>query len=215
MDMLSYYPTILFLFALPSCLLHVVVFSVAMVSYSSGAVIRFDFSASFDKATIQQMLLNAAYQAAGTATGAALNLARTQLLANTARGHRLGVNTVVILVTDGQTQEKSMVLANAATAMKGVANVEVFAVGVGNNINVGELNVIASDPISTHVFTVDFSSLLSSQLSVLLASSTCLTTTFAPVVVATTTALPVIVTTVAPIVTLTQSSSQCLSSPYF
>ena len=91
-----------------------------MVSYSSGAAVRFDFSASFDKATIQQMLLNAAYQAAGTATGAALDLARTQLLATSARGHRLGVKTVVILVTDGNTQETSTVLVNAANAMKGL-----------------------------------------------------------------------------------------------
>ena len=67
-----------------------------MVSFSSSAFIRFNFTASYDKATIEAALLAAAYQATGTATGAALNLARTQLL-TAAAGYRFG-KTVVILV---------------------------------------------------------------------------------------------------------------------
>ena len=67
-----------------------------MVSFSSTAFVRFNFTASYDKATIEAALLAAAYQATGTATGAALNLARTQLL-TAAAGYRFG-KTVVILV---------------------------------------------------------------------------------------------------------------------
>ena len=116
--------------------------SVAMVSFSSSAFIRFNFAASYDKTTIENMLLAANYQATGTATGAALDLARTQLL-TVANGYRVGVKTAVILVTDGYTQETASVLATAANAMKGVA--EVYAVGVGADINLDELNVIAID----------------------------------------------------------------------
>ena len=95
------------------------VFSIAMVSFSSSAFIRFNFGASYDKSVVESMLLAAAYQATGTATGAALNLTRTQLF--TDASHRAGVKTVVILVTDGYTQETSSVLMSSANAMKAVA----------------------------------------------------------------------------------------------
>ena len=71
-------------------------FRVGMVSFSSNAFIRFDFETSFDKTTIENNLLAADYQASGTATGKALDLARTDLLVSSA-GYRFG-KTVVILV---------------------------------------------------------------------------------------------------------------------
>ena len=73
--------------------------SVAMVSYSTVARVRFNFLASFVKADVKAALLNAVYQNAGTATGAGLDLARTDLLVASA-GYRSNVKTVVVVITD-------------------------------------------------------------------------------------------------------------------
>ena len=97
-----------------------------MVSFSSTAFVRFDFLASFNSTTIQANILAAAYQATGTATGRALNLAVSSLFVPSA-GYR-GIKTVVIVVTDGMSQEQSSFVAAAALNIQQYA--EVFAVCV-------------------------------------------------------------------------------------
>ena len=120
------------------------------MSFSSAPVVRFDLQASFDKAAVKSMILSAAYQNRGTATGAALDLARTAVLTSAA-GYR-GGQAVVVVITDGATQESAGVLSAAVAAMQAVA--EVFVVGVGSEVNVDELHVIASAPTSMHVTVV-------------------------------------------------------------
>ena len=125
-------------------------FRVALVSFATNAFVRFDFLASFDKNTVKSNILSAVYQATGTNTGRALDLARTALLTLSA-GYR-GGKAVVIVVTDGQTQETATVLSTAANSIQQVA--EVFAVGVGQDVVLSELAVIASAPSSSHVYKI-------------------------------------------------------------
>ena len=136
-------------------------YRVALVTFSSTAVVRFNFVASFDKSTIVASILASPYQASGTATGASLDLVRLSVL-TTAAGYR-GSNAVVIVVTDGQSQEASTVVATAAAQLQGMA--EVFAVGVGAEVNIVELNTIASSPSSSHVSTISFLELSGTLLS--------------------------------------------------
>jgi collagen type VI alpha len=140
---------------------------VALLTFSSAPVIQFDLDASFDKQTIKNAILAAPFQNAGTATGRALNMARTDLLTSAA-GFR-GIRTVVIVVTDGNTQEPAFTLASAAASMQAVA--EVFAVGAGADIDVSELNVIASDPKASHVFQTTFDGLATAQITSALAGN--------------------------------------------
>jgi collagen type VI alpha len=68
-----------------------------------------------------------------------------------AHGDRDRVANILIVITDGQSQDKAATLA-AAQALHGT-NVNVFAIGVGNSLDHQELNAIASKP--ANVFTVD------------------------------------------------------------
>eukprot|EP00042_Codosiga_hollandica_P049374 m.572783 g.572783 ORF g.572783 m.572783 type:complete len:255 (+) comp57871_c0_seq1:5349-6113(+) len=108
-----------------------------------------------------QRILDAAYQATGTATGSALDLVRSNVLIPAA-GYR-GGRTSVVLITDGATQESEEVLQNAAARLRAIA--EVFVLGVGVDIDVNELDSIATAPRSTHVFLSDFSEIYSRELS--------------------------------------------------
>lgn len=67
-----------------------------------------------------------------------------------AHGDRDRVANILIVVTDGQSNNKSATLAQAAELHK--TNINVFAVGVGSTVDQAELNAIASK--SSNVFTV-------------------------------------------------------------
>ena len=56
---------------------------------------------------------------------------------------------------------------NAAVTELRKSNIEVFAVGVGGRIKSSELNLVASQPSSSHVFTVQEYSQLQGKLGTL------------------------------------------------
>ena len=126
---------------------------IALVTFASTALIRFDFSKSYDKSAIETAIYSQPYQNTGTATASALNLAE-MLLSSEDSGYR-GGKAVVILVTDGQSQESGIALADSIAGVKALA--EVFVVGLGQNISVPEVESIASDPVATHKFLLDYS----------------------------------------------------------
>lgn len=119
---------------------------VAVVRYSSGARVWFDFQSSFNKAEIQQAILDVPYVGKGTATGAALNKAREELLLPdpATTGRRPGYKAVVLVITDGATQESEEFLQLAATNLHAVPDTSVFALGITDFVEVEELGVIAS-----------------------------------------------------------------------
>ena len=64
---------------------------------------------------------------------------------------RSGVRNVGILVTDGYANINEFnVIPEAENAKR--ANIEMFSVAVGQNPNLAELNTVASDPDSEHVY---------------------------------------------------------------
>ncbi len=60
-----------------------------------------------------------------------------------------GGTIVALLFADGRSNRGNL---NAATSAIRQADLQVYAVGIGNNIDVNELRSIASDPDDQHVF---------------------------------------------------------------
>jgi hypothetical protein len=133
---------------------------VALVSYSSSAFVRFNFLSSTSVSAVQQLILADNWQAGGTATASALNLVRSSLLTSAA-GFR-GGKAVVIVVTDGNTQESMSSLTSAVSALHAVA--EVFAVGVGQEISATQIQLIASEPKAQHAFSTTLDGLASQSI---------------------------------------------------
>ena len=81
----------------------------------------------------------------GTNTAGALSLAREELI----RNGRDGVPHAILVITDGQSNNREATLQEAASTRAN--GVEIFAIGIGRNIDEDELDAIASDPDDTHV----------------------------------------------------------------
>lgn len=112
------------------------------MTYSTHPQLIFDFDTDFDKSTLIQRVQALTWIGKSTATGAALDLVRSSLFQSPSSGYR-GENAAVIVITDGNTLEEPEVLHAAVDALH-ATGVEVYAFGVGEEINLPELNLIAT-----------------------------------------------------------------------
>ena len=85
-------------------------------------------------------------------------------------GDRPGVPNIGIIITDGKSNHPDQTKAQAEAARK--AGITLFSVGVGSGVSRPELNEMATDPDSSHVFTVDDFSKLA-QIKALFQEQTC------------------------------------------
>ena len=92
------------------------------------------------------------YLRGGTLTGKALNFAKTELFDKTGRQ---GVPKVLIVMTDGKSTDDVIQPANILS----VANITVFAIGIGRNYDMQQLQQIASKPDIKYALTSDFNRL--------------------------------------------------------
>ena len=88
----------------------------------------------------------------GTNIGRALELARNNLYGKSARP---GIPNMLIVLTDGQSQDP---VTDAAQSLRDSA-VTIFAVGIGNGYDIGQLRDMATDPDSQHVYKATFNNL--------------------------------------------------------
>ncbi|KAK7505145.1 hypothetical protein BaRGS_00003715, partial [Batillaria attramentaria] len=123
---------------------------VADVVYSNTVQVEFDFDDYTDADDLKSRLLNTYKLDSTTNTHLALDEAAA-ILNDTARGARLGVKKVAVLVTDGRSNDYSSTLASAKDLKD--QGVTVFAIGVGN-YNLDEIEAAASEPTCSHVFTL-------------------------------------------------------------
>nr|KAG5712505.1 hypothetical protein BaRGS_011479 [Batillaria attramentaria] len=123
---------------------------VADVVYSNTVQVEFDFDDYTDADDLKSRLLNTYKLDSTTNTHLALDEAAA-ILNDTARGARLGVKKVAVLVTDGRSNDYSSTLASAQGLKD--QGVTVFAIGVGN-YNLDEIEAAASEPTCSHVFTL-------------------------------------------------------------
>lgn len=95
---------------------------------------------------------NATYLKGGTLTGKALTYAKAELFDKTGRQ---GVPKVLIVMTDGKSTDN---VVPPATQLSN-ANITVFAIGIGRNYDIEQLQQIASKPEIKYALTSDFNRL--------------------------------------------------------
>jgi collagen type VI alpha len=124
---------------------------VSVVTYAEIPKLVFDLNAYTSTATIRNAL---AFSKAGgtTNTQEAIRLAY-QTAFTTTRGDRSGVKNVMVVVSDGQSNVQPASTIPEATSAK-QQGIELFAVGIGQDVNVAEIDGMASEPRQSHMVYV-------------------------------------------------------------
>ncbi len=130
---------------------------VGLVLYSLEVQLEFNLARYMTKQDVKQAIRRVNYIGEGTYTGSAIRKA-TQGAFYSARP---GVRKVAIVITDGQTDKREPVKLEIAVREAHAANIEMYALGIVNISDptqkefLQELNLIASDPDSEHMFYID------------------------------------------------------------
>ena len=127
---------------------------VAMVSFSSGANVEFDFDDYSTLQELQRAIRGIRYSGGYTLTALALDLATELFNDSSSSGARpvsAGIPRVVVLITDGRSNIYN--ITQPAIDLQ-AAGVTVYSIGIGN-YDIDELRFIASDPHADHVFLLE------------------------------------------------------------
>lgn len=141
---------------------------VGVITFSDAAMTVFGLASHVHKDELLKAINknNVRYTPGLTYTAEALQKAR----ANFRNEGRPGVQQIIILITDGQSRDPNATMSVARAAHRD--GVTLFAVGVGDGVDLGELHAVASEPSNNFVLTVDdFTGLAASKER--LASRTC------------------------------------------
>ena len=129
---------------------------VALLTYTSQPNIRFNFDRYYSPEALLDAIETIEYdEGSGTNTAAALRATKHDIY-KPGTGDRLHVRDIVIVVTDGQSVLESPI--DAAQALHNDRK-RTFAIGVGDpdvEAFQDELEGIASDPDSEHLFNVRY-----------------------------------------------------------
>ena len=127
---------------------------VGVLIYSSNAHVVFGFNQHYEQAGIFAAVDAMKYVGGETMTGLALTLAQTELFG---KGARATARKLLVVLTGGMSRDS---VAEPALKVRGTG-VTVISVGIGLNYDIQQLNAMATDPDKNHVFTADFSTLIS------------------------------------------------------
>ena len=122
---------------------------VALVTYGALSKMTFDLQDYSDKESLKKAFLKAEYPGAGTETAQALDMVRTSVLPTGREGH---IAKVVVLITAGISQDRAPQIAQQLKN----TGIEIYAVGIGQDVDRRQLEAIASDPKENHVFVTAF-----------------------------------------------------------
>ena len=119
---------------------------VGVISYSGSARVRFYLNSYHDKSALLTAIDNLPYSGGTTDTAGAIDLLRQQGFteANGGRPQTQAIPRVAVVITDGRSNSYSATITAAQNAHD--EDITIFAVGIGSNVNINELNAIASDP---------------------------------------------------------------------
>ena len=120
---------------------------VGAIVFSNIANISFQLNSSTDRSGVVERIRDIEYIGSSTNTAAALRTLRLDVLTTEAgaRPQTLAIPRVAIVVTDGRSNVNESQTIPEAEAVR-AAGIIVFAVGIGNRINMAELNAMASSP---------------------------------------------------------------------
>ena len=122
---------------------------VGLVLFSSNVEVVFDFDEHYDKTNVLQEIDDMNYPGQSTLTGLGLSKAREELFE---KGSRAGVPSMLLVITDGKSADS---VEEPAQKLRD-SGVTIYSIGIGKNFEASELNAMATDPDSDHVFTADF-----------------------------------------------------------
>lgn len=121
---------------------------VGIVTYNETAKAQVYLNTLKTKADLLNFINILPYSGGGTNTGAALNFTREQMFTEK-RGSRRGLQKVVVVITDGKSQDS---VSEAAVLLRR-SGVSIYAIGI-KDANENELFRIASHPPSSHIFNL-------------------------------------------------------------
>ncbi|KAK3082673.1 hypothetical protein FSP39_002297 [Pinctada imbricata] len=122
---------------------------VGVVTYSSSVHEYIRLNSNRDKQSLLYNINRLPYQSGLTRTADAINLTLYHGFSQP-HGDRDSVTDVMMVITDGQSQDPRATAAAARRAHN--AGIKTFAIGVGNRVKATEMDIIASD--KNHVFHV-------------------------------------------------------------
>ncbi|KAL3865980.1 hypothetical protein ACJMK2_043322 [Sinanodonta woodiana] len=121
---------------------------VGLITYSTNVVMQIKIQDNHTLHELEQAVDNIVYSTGGkTETEKALNL----LITEGFQGMRPGTRKTAIVITDGLSTQPNLTQQTAKAARD--SGILIFAIGVGNQVNMDELNGIAKD--TKQVFLVD------------------------------------------------------------
>ena len=120
---------------------------VGVVRYSTTANNAINLAAIPEKVNLINSILNLDSTTGGTTNTAQGIMLGTQMLMGSTRSN---ARKVLFVITGGRSNNPTDTI-NQANAAKS-ANIEVYSFGIGSGPNIDELNNIASDPASDHLF---------------------------------------------------------------
>ncbi|KAI8767689.1 collagen alpha-1(XII) chain [Biomphalaria glabrata] len=113
--------------------------------FNAAPVKLFDLKTYSDHASLSKALLDVKYpNTKGTFTSKALNAVVEWNMFGEAAGGRADAPNIVILMTDGKSNNKTETV-QAANNLKAAVDATILAVGIGADVNKGELKAVASD----------------------------------------------------------------------
>uniref|UniRef100_A0A672J5L7 Collagen alpha-1(XXVIII) chain n=1 Tax=Salarias fasciatus TaxID=181472 RepID=A0A672J5L7_SALFA len=130
---------------------------IGLVLYSLDVQLEFNLARYVNKQDVKQAVRKMLYMGEGTYTGTAIRKATQEAFFSA----RPGVRKVAIVITDGQTDKREPVKLDIAVREAHAANIEMYALGIVNSSDptqaefLQELNLIASDPDSEHMYLID------------------------------------------------------------
>eukprot|EP01129_Flabellula_baltica_P000502 TRINITY_DN104_c0_g1_i6.p1 TRINITY_DN104_c0_g1~~TRINITY_DN104_c0_g1_i6.p1 ORF type:complete len:799 (-),score=201.60 TRINITY_DN104_c0_g1_i6:70-2466(-) len=119
-----------------------------IVQFSSTTRSKLEHGMTADKESLLLTLSSLAQQRSYTSISMGIDLGVAELLAN----GRPGVKKMLILLTDGVQNQPGDPVASAVVAH--MAQIEVFAITVSAAVDLDSINAIATDPDTSHVYSV-------------------------------------------------------------
>ncbi|XP_069121954.1 collagen alpha-1(XII) chain-like [Argopecten irradians] len=125
---------------------------VGVVRYSTAISVSFLLNQFNTKDAVKKAVDGIQYSPGGTKTAAAIDKAVNEVF-STLNGARNGAAKVMVLITDGRSENTSNTLTAAKNAR--MSGITIFTLGVTQNVNKTELDGIASAPSCTHSYIVN------------------------------------------------------------
>lgn len=114
---------------------------VGVMCFQSSQRTIFNLDAYSTVSSMQTAIMNINYQSGGTRIGSAMKYTRENMF-QAIHGDRPYVTNIMVVMTDGVSNDNELYEAAQAKA----ADIVIFSVGIGNNLDLDMLNAIANDP---------------------------------------------------------------------